>query len=141
MTRVSQVPQTPSVQEWFASIPASSSAFRIVLPASTLMVRALRASLTSKRPSAAGLSFAYRFAFPLQYFFALMRDGRADMAPGLGADFCNQPYYAPGLTAISICAHARSFADVIAHLCQSLSRCVGYVRLLLAGCGFSAHKH
>jgi hypothetical protein len=31
--------------------------------------------------------------FPLQYFFALMQDGRADMAPGLGADLCNQPYY------------------------------------------------
>jgi hypothetical protein len=31
--------------------------------------------------------------FPLQYFFAVMQDGRADMAPGLGADLCNQPYH------------------------------------------------
>jgi hypothetical protein len=31
--------------------------------------------------------------FPLHHFFALMQDGNADMAPGLGADLCNQPYY------------------------------------------------
>ena len=31
--------------------------------------------------------------FLLQYLFAVMQNGRADMAPGLGADLCNQPYY------------------------------------------------
>ena len=31
--------------------------------------------------------------FPLQYLFALLRDGSAAMAPGLAPDLCNQPYY------------------------------------------------
>jgi hypothetical protein len=45
-------------------------------------------------PPGATIPAAYTDSpFPLQYFFALMQDGRADMAPGLGADLCNQPYY------------------------------------------------
>jgi hypothetical protein len=31
--------------------------------------------------------------FPLQYFFAVHRDGSAAMVPGLDADLCNQPYF------------------------------------------------
>lgn len=31
--------------------------------------------------------------FPLQYLFAVLRDGSAAMLPGLAPDLCNQPYY------------------------------------------------
>jgi hypothetical protein len=49
-TRTSQLPQTPSLQEWGASIPAASRASRIVWLGATTMVRFDRARVTIQPP-------------------------------------------------------------------------------------------